>query len=179
MENAFERQKTEQLRNNDRSWQLKLEAVNRWDTWTPKLDNTKGSSINDITVKRRSEILWRQNKDPCNKNRVDGVCVCCIKIVKNYVKQFMDSDFIYHTKRVLRRDFNSFFTFSRTFEDQLEQRLRLQQEQEAELEELISVDADAFNDTKRRMERDIALLSDQIQFLDAIHQVSVKFYKIF
>ena len=59
----------------------------------------------------------------------------------------------------------------RTFEDQLEQRLRLQQEQEAELEELISVDADAFNDTKRRMELDIALLSDQIQFLDAIHQV--------
>ena len=59
----------------------------------------------------------------------------------------------------------------RTFEEQLEQRLRLQQEQEAELEELIVVDADAFNDTKRRMERDIALLSDQIQFLDAIHQV--------
>jgi hypothetical protein len=53
-------------------------------------------------------------------------------------------------------------------------RLRLQQEQEAELEELIVVDADAFNDTKRRMERDIAMLSDQIQFLDAIHQVSNK-----
>ena len=61
--------------------------------------------------------------------------------------------------------------FIRTFDEQLEQRLRLQQEQEAELEELIVVDADAFNDTKRRMERDIALLSDQIQFLDAIHQV--------
>ena len=30
MENAFQNQKTGQLRSNDRNWQLKLEAVNRY-----------------------------------------------------------------------------------------------------------------------------------------------------
>ena len=61
---------------------------------------------------------------------------------------------------------------SRTSEDQMEQRLKLLTEQEVELDELIVADAEAFIDMKNEMESNIAVLSDQIQFLEAIHQLN-------
>ena len=45
-------------------------------------------------------------------------------------------------------------------------------EQEKELDELIVMDAEAFIDMKNEMESNIAVLSDQIQFLEAIHQLN-------
>mgnify|MGYP001349882150 CR=1 FL=1 len=45
-------------------------------------------------------------------------------------------------------------------------------EQEVELDELIVADAEAFIDMKNEMESNIAVLSDQIQFLEAIHQLN-------
>ena len=61
---------------------------------------------------------------------------------------------------------------SRTSEEQMEQRLKLLIEQEAELDDLIVKDAEAFIDMKNDMESNIAVLSDQIQFLEAIHQLN-------
>ena len=63
-------------------------------------------------------------------------------------------------------------TVSRTSEEQMEQRLKLLNEQEKELDELIVMDAEAFIDMKNEMESNIAVLSDQIQFLEAIHQLN-------
>ena len=67
-------------------------------------------------------------------------------------------------------------TVSRTSEEQMEQRLKLLTEQEAELDELILADAEAFVDMKNDMESNIATLSDQIQFLEAIHQLNEVLY---
>ena len=63
-------------------------------------------------------------------------------------------------------------TVTRTSEEQMEQRLKLLTEQEAELDELILADAEGFVDMKNEMESNIATLSDQIQFLEAIHQLN-------
>ena len=65
---------------------------------------------------------------------------------------------------------------SRTSEEQMEQRLNLLQEQELELDELILADAESFVDMKNEMELNIAILSDQIHFLEAIHQLNEVIY---
>lgn len=63
-------------------------------------------------------------------------------------------------------------TVNRTSEDQLEDRLKTMKDQEKELDDLILADSEAFIDMKHQMERNIATLSDQIQFLDALHQMN-------
>ena len=61
---------------------------------------------------------------------------------------------------------------NRTSDDQMEQRLKLLSEQQAELDDLILTDAEAYVDMKHEMESNIAVISDQIQFLEAIHQMN-------
>ena len=61
---------------------------------------------------------------------------------------------------------------NRTSDDQMEQRLKLLAEQQEELDDLILTDAEAYVDMKHDMESNIAVMSDQIQFLEAIHQMN-------
>ena len=61
---------------------------------------------------------------------------------------------------------------NRTSDDQMEQRLKLLSEQQEELDDLILTDAEAYVDMKHEMESSIAVISDQIQFLEAIHQMN-------
>ena len=61
---------------------------------------------------------------------------------------------------------------NRTSEEQMEQRLKLLAEQQSELDELILADSESYVAMKHAMESNIAVLSDQIQFLEAIHQLN-------
>ena len=61
---------------------------------------------------------------------------------------------------------------NRTSDEQMEQRLKLLTEQQEELDDLIQTDAEAYVDMKHDMESNIAVMSDQIQFLEAIHQMN-------
>lgn len=61
---------------------------------------------------------------------------------------------------------------NRTSDEQMETRLKLLTEQASELDELILGDSESFVNMKHEMESDIAVLADQIQFLEAIHQLN-------
>ena len=91
----------------------------------------------------------------------------------------LNEAFVTQKKEHLRKNDHSWQvkleTVSRTSEEQMEQRLKLLKEQETELDELIVADAEAFIDMKNEMESNIAVLSDQIQFLEAIHQLNEVF----
>ena len=88
----------------------------------------------------------------------------------------LDEAYVKQKKEHLKKNDHSWQvkleTVSRTSEEQMEQRLKLLTEQEKELDELIVMDAEAFIDMKNEMESNIAILSDQIQFLEAIHQLN-------
>jgi dynein regulatory complex protein 1 len=61
---------------------------------------------------------------------------------------------------------------NRTAEDQMEERLKALRDQEKELDEIILADSEAFIEMKHKMEQNIATLADQIQLLDAVHQMN-------
>ena len=60
MEHAFDNQKRSQLRTNDRAWQLKLEAVNRWES--PCQPEPSTSVENSIKQQKKSGKIVSNEK---------------------------------------------------------------------------------------------------------------------
>ena len=77
-----------------------------------------------------------------------------------------------HLKRNDRQWQVKLEAINRTASDQMEERLKTLKDQEEELDELFVADSEAYVDMKHKMEENIAALSDQIQLLDAVHQMN-------
>ena len=54
----------------------------------------------------------------------------------------------------------------------MEERSKTLRDQEEELDDIILADSEAYVDMKHKFEESIATLSDQIQLLDAVHQMN-------
>ena len=77
-----------------------------------------------------------------------------------------------HLKRNDRQWQVKLEAINRTASDQMEERLKTLKDQEEELDQLFVADSEAYVDMKHKMEENIAALSDQIQLLDAVHQMN-------
>ena len=77
-----------------------------------------------------------------------------------------------HLKRNDRQWQVKLEAINRTAEDQLEERSKTLRDQEEELDDIILADSEAYVDMKHKFEESIATLSDQIQLLDAVHQMN-------
>ena len=77
-----------------------------------------------------------------------------------------------HLKRNDRQWQVKLEAINRTAEDQLEERSKTLRDQEEELDDIILADSEAYVDMKHEFEESIATLSDQIQLLDAVHQMN-------
>ena len=155
------------------------------------------SSCNELLRKRNEliAVLEREVRDSDNQyktlveefhentsvlgSRMEHQIQALERLIKSE-RNKLNEAFVTQKKEHLKKNDHSWQvkleTVSRTSEEQMEQRLKLLTEQEKELDELIVADAEAFIDMKNEMESNIAVLSDQIQFLEAIHQLNEVIY---